>query len=436
MRDIFGPEGMDVWYEGSRSWLVTDRIYDGFLYEEAMMCNQKSAALLPFQVRYQDSKKYYLYDITGKVSLEAELARSRASQEQVLQIIKSLIRACDAAQEYLLDTGSLLLDPAYIFWDLSEALLSFILIPGRQGDFMADIQELSAQLLAGADHQNQDCVLLVYDFFRLVREPDFCLAGMKRFAETAAMDMADEGQLQQRPPASEKQPDAEGREQAAGVTADKSAPEKKGAFPGKVMKAFLLPAAFAGIALLILVLYMNGSLADICLLLDIPLDSRYLALGLAGISGALLLLVSLLAGRDRDASKADDEQPLWADDEALWAEDEATQLLALPPQVVLRRQSPSEGEDLIISSFPSVIGCGKEADVNLEGTGISRRHALIGLEGDRIFLSDAGSTNGTFVGGRRLKKDESVFLSEGDEVMLANIRFKYQKVSSSAGFMV
>lgn len=443
MQDIFGPEGMDVWYEGSKTWLVTDRVSDGFLYEEAMMCNQNSSALLPFQVRYQDSKKYYLYDITGKVSLKAELARSPASQDQVLQIIKSLIRVCDAVQEYLLDTGSLLLDPAYIFLDLSEALLSFILIPGRQGDFMADIQELAARLLAGADHQSQDCVLLVYDFFRLVREPDFCLAGMKRFAEDAAMDMQPEPAPFQASDAAEELLLTEAGEKGQERYAENTAAEKKGTNPVKVMKVLLLPAVFAGIVLLILVFYMNGSLAEICLLFDLPLDARWLALGFAGISGGLLLLIPALFGKDKaEAKKYDaawpgqeedrisEDSPLWSDDEPLWAEDEATQLLSLPPQVVLRRQGPSGGEDLIISCFPAVIGCGREADVNLGGAGVSRRHALLGLDGGRVFLCDAGSTNGTFVGGRRLKKDESVFLNEGDEIMLANIRFKYQKVSS------
>ena len=450
MQDIFVPEDMDVWYEGSRTWLVTDRTAEGFLYEEAMLCNQRSAAFLPFQVRYQDNKKYYLFDITGKVSLKAELARSRAGLDQVMQIIRSLINVCDAAQEYLLDTGSLLLDPAFIFLDLSEALSSFVLIPGRQGDFKAGIQELAAQLLAGADHQNQDCVLLVYDFFRLVREPDFCLARMKGFAEAAAADTGTEPAPQQAGLYAAGPALEDAGEKAAQAPAEKNAPDKEKMPAGRVLKSLLAPALFALIMLLILILYMNGKIAELSAFLGLPADARWLAVGLAALSGAALLLLPLIAGRIRTGLKADgtarakrahqraeaDEQPLWDADEPVWAEDDATQLLFPPPQTVLHRQNSSGDQDLVISVYPSVIGCGPEADVHLDGMGVSRRHAVIDRDGDRILLFDAGSTNGTFVGGRRLKKDETVCLSEGDEIMVANIRFTYQKLSSGAGFMV
>lgn len=50
---------------------------------------------------------------------------------------------------------------------------------------------------------------------------------------------------------------------------------------------------------------------------------------------------------------------------------------------------------------------------------ISRRHAIIELSGNRIFLEDIGSLNGTFVNrGTRLKLGEKHELKDGDEVVI------------------
>lgn len=439
MQDDTRWAAMDVWHEGSKTWLTTDRASEGFLYEEAMMCNQRSPALLPFQVRYQDGKKYYLYDITGKVSLEAELMRGRASLQQILEVIRSLICVCDAAEEYLLDAGSIIMDPSMIFLDLSQARLSFTLVPGRQGDFAEGIRELSAWLLSSADHQDQDCVLLVYDFFRLVREPDFCTAGLKRFAEAAVREIEPEPEPRTEAAFSEDI-STEAGEMYPETHPLKKAAEKPAPVQRLPLKELLPPVVFALLVLAVLAAYLRGILTEICLRLGIGLDERWLALGFIGMAGILLLAGPLLARHIKAAGRMpkktgakpktrEDELPPWDEDVSLWAEDEMTQLLLPPPRAVFYRQDPAGGEDLIIDAFPAVIGCGRDADVRLEGPGISRRHVMVDLEDGQVSLCDAGSTNGTFINGRRLKENERAGLSEDDEIMIANIRFRYQKLA-------
>ena len=62
-----------------------------------------------------------------------------------------------------------------------------------------------------------------------------------------------------------------------------------------------------------------------------------------------------------------------------------------------------------------VLGRGVEADIRLNDTGVSRRHAEIRLEGDRVAISDLGSTNGTTVNGRRV---QTAMLDDADQVGL------------------
>ncbi len=72
-----------------------------------------------------------------------------------------------------------------------------------------------------------------------------------------------------------------------------------------------------------------------------------------------------------------------------------------------------------------VIGRGDVADAKLEADGVSRRHAKVLNHGDGLVnLLDLGSTNGTFLNGRRV---DAAVLREGDEVRIGQVvlRFGY-----------
>lgn len=61
------------------------------------------------------------------------------------------------------------------------------------------------------------------------------------------------------------------------------------------------------------------------------------------------------------------------------------------------------------------IGRGKECDISLDNTAISRQHTSLSLHSGIYFVSDMGSTNGTFVNGKKIEADEPV--SENDTIV-------------------
>ncbi len=61
---------------------------------------------------------------------------------------------------------------------------------------------------------------------------------------------------------------------------------------------------------------------------------------------------------------------------------------------------------------------GREGDIVVEGDGISRHHARLVVANGRMSLLDLGSTNGTFVSGRKLAAKEAAPLAAGDTVGL------------------
>src|SRR5437879_33133 len=75
----------------------------------------------------------------------------------------------------------------------------------------------------------------------------------------------------------------------------------------------------------------------------------------------------------------------------------------------------SVGEMFKIDSEQTVIGRGQKAQVRLLDDGISREHAQLVIQGDRIILEDMGSTNGTYCNGLKVDRKELV---DGDKILV------------------
>jgi hypothetical protein len=84
------------------------------------------------------------------------------------------------------------------------------------------------------------------------------------------------------------------------------------------------------------------------------------------------------------------------------------------------------GEFATLQSGETVVGREDGLGISLQGeSSVSRRHAALTLSGSSLTVKDLGSTNGTFVNGRRI--DAETPLSPGDEVQFGVVRFRLEK---------
>jgi hypothetical protein len=72
------------------------------------------------------------------------------------------------------------------------------------------------------------------------------------------------------------------------------------------------------------------------------------------------------------------------------------------------------------------IGRGLIADVRLEDSQVSRRHAIVALRGDGVRVLDDRSSNGTFVNGRPVT---AAPLSDGDVVRFGRVAMRYVEIA-------
>jgi hypothetical protein len=94
----------------------------------------------------------------------------------------------------------------------------------------------------------------------------------------------------------------------------------------------------------------------------------------------------------------------------------------LSQMVVLRRRSAAPPAACLwlsgIGTRPFVLGRSRQADLVVFDDTVSRRHAHIVRTADGFMLADLGSTNGTWLSGRRVGQVE---VAAGDEIVLGDV---------------
>ena len=91
----------------------------------------------------------------------------------------------------------------------------------------------------------------------------------------------------------------------------------------------------------------------------------------------------------------------------------------------LTLSEPSEhGGEFAITSFPFEVGRRADATCSLSSTEVSNYHAEIFKDEDGIAVRDLGSTNGTYINGKRIEESS---LNLGDLLQFADVIFRIQQ---------
>jgi FHA domain len=92
--------------------------------------------------------------------------------------------------------------------------------------------------------------------------------------------------------------------------------------------------------------------------------------------------------------------------------------------VVERSPALREGSDLVLNSAPLTMGRGEANDVELRGDDFaSAEHARFEPRRDGVWLTDVGSTNGTFVNGVRLERPRKLVAGDRIRIGATDLRF-------------
>jgi diguanylate cyclase (GGDEF)-like protein len=92
--------------------------------------------------------------------------------------------------------------------------------------------------------------------------------------------------------------------------------------------------------------------------------------------------------------------------------------------LIIIRGTP-QGHRFFLTQTEMTIGRDPSADISVADQGISRKHAKVTKEGEKVRLTDLNSSNGTFVNDKKVNPGDSVMLAKEDMVKLGNTIFKF-----------
>src|SRR5687768_1792293 len=107
-------------------------------------------------------------------------------------------------------------------------------------------------------------------------------------------------------------------------------------------------------------------------------------------------------------------------------------------EVILTYPTPEGTKEIRIDAERTSFGRGSDADVRFPDQGLSRLHSTVYREGDRVWIVDENSSNGTFVNGQRVA-GAGTPLKGGDQIRIGNetvlavhVREKAQAAATAA----
>lgn len=87
----------------------------------------------------------------------------------------------------------------------------------------------------------------------------------------------------------------------------------------------------------------------------------------------------------------------------------------------------STGEEICVDKQEFTVGHSKTNDYRItDNTAVSRRHLKIVNEGGGFYVYDLGSTNGTFINGRKITPNLPAEITDGSTVTIADENYKFE----------
>jgi len=93
-----------------------------------MLTNNKIPGLAPTLFTQMDATKFIKYDVSAKISVK-QLFTGQVNKKRLLGVFNGIVDAMLSAEEYMLDTNTILLDLDYIFADVSTCETVLICLP-------------------------------------------------------------------------------------------------------------------------------------------------------------------------------------------------------------------------------------------------------------------------------------------------------------------
>jgi hypothetical protein len=387
----------------------------GDVYQCRMITGNRIEGLLACQERHINDELLLYYEITSRQSLQSIYESSRMGMKELNGFFMQLQRVLEGISRYLLDERYLMLKPEFIFMDIETKELSFLYYPFEpEEDYMTVLLEFLADRV---DSEDKDAVRLVYKMLDLCMKEQFVLDEVLKWFEE---DYAEGNETEGREPEYQDFPPQEI------PLAPKEENKKVTFIPTIGILRLFLPLLPAAVLFCIYKMYQLSDRELVWFWAALLLDG---VIFLAGICFFLYKTV-----KDKKTEKEEEglyrEQSLYEQVNVMTQQSYGNTVF-IPWMENCENKLYGTGKGnknhIDLNRLPLTVGkLAGSVDMVIDDSSISRRHVKFAREGNRIFMTDLNSTNGTFKNGLRLLPNTSEVLEPGDEIRLGKLKFIYR----------
>lgn len=346
---------------------------------DRMFMYQNLSGFLSMEVTWINGQKYYLYDISGKITLGKYLSDHDFGVCDVRAVCRQILKLPEILQSYLLDEEGAVIHPDYLYLDPSTKEMAAVYYPASPYPGISALGGLLEEIMDKMDQKDQELVFFVYGMHRLTKEEGTTQQTLKKYLEEKA-DKKGQTDILERQPERQEQ----GRKNVKNI--------------GEKKESYLLPVAIllVGMLLAAALWYAGWFTKPISGEVDWPqgLGATAFFLGVAGYG----------AWKSWPKRECD----------TLWEDGEKHKKVCLIP--CQGSESP-----IPVCHVPFLLGCdGERVDGVLPVHDMSPIHARIVQEGDGFMVMDEESAQGTFHNDERLVPWQKKKIQDGDMLRFAS----------------
>ncbi len=164
-------------------------------YQMPMLQKNKIPGFLDTDIILIDDKRYYRYDISGKVSLKSKYEKSKLKGGDMKKLIYAILKAIKDAANFMLDAKGIMLDPEHIFCE--DGRFFFCYCPTKERELTDEFHKLTEYFVREVDYRDQDGIHLAYMFHKSTMEENYSIEKIMDRAEEeiAKKDGASEAEI-------------------------------------------------------------------------------------------------------------------------------------------------------------------------------------------------------------------------------------------------
>lgn len=144
-------------------------------YQYKILTSGKIGEILKCTVRHVNGTTYYYYDISSRTTLESLYRGKKMSAKQVKDVLWQLHGICDRLSGYFMEEARLVLEPEYIYYDMTNQKYIGLYYPDYQTEDTGMYRSLMDFLLEHIDTQDQQLTENMYRIYEMAEEPCFSL---------------------------------------------------------------------------------------------------------------------------------------------------------------------------------------------------------------------------------------------------------------------